>query len=78
MSSVMTDVLVSEYEAIIDKLPEDATDDQIEAALVVDAEWTEVGARVVVMLARRYGTSILRNAVSLASAMKIEDGDAGL
>ena len=41
-------------------------------------DWTEQGAREVLQLARRYGTSVLRNALALAAAMKIEDGNVGL
>ena len=44
----------------------------------VRGDWTEQGAREVLQLARRYGTSILRNALALAAAMKIEDGRVGL
>lgn len=78
MPELITDVLVSEYDTIIADVGEDATDDQIVAALVRDADWTERGAREVLQLARKYGTSILRNALVLASAMHIEDGEAGL
>lgn len=41
-------------------------------------KWTAQGARKVLQLARRYGTSILRSALALAAAMQIEDGNAGL
>ena len=78
MPELITDVLVSEYDTIIADVGEDATDDQIVAALVRDADWTERGAREVLQLAQKYGTSILRNALALASAMNIEDGEAGL
>jgi len=78
MSEVITDVLLSEYEGIIANVGENANDETIIAALVRDGDWTEQGARVVVRLAREYGTSILRNALALAEAMDIEDGSAGL
>ncbi len=78
MSAVMTDVLLSEYETIIARVGEDASSEAIIAALVHDADWTEQGAHEVLQLARKYGTSILRNALALASAMSIEDGEAGL
>jgi spore coat protein CotH len=60
------------------RVGKDAADETIIAALVRDGDWTEHGAREVVQLARKYGTSILRNALALASAMQIEDGEAGL
>ena len=78
MSEIMTDVLLSEYEGIIASVGENATDEAIIAALVREGDWTEQSARVVVRLARKYGTSILRNALALASALQIEDGEAGL
>jgi len=78
MNELMTDTLVAEYEAIIDDLGTDATDEQIVGALVVCADWTAEGARAVVMLARKYGVFVLRNALALANAMEIEDGEAGL
>jgi hypothetical protein len=78
MPVLMTDVLLSEYESIIANLGEDASDEAIVAALVREAAWTEQGARAVLQLAQQHGTSILRNALALASAMQIEDGEAGL
>jgi hypothetical protein len=78
MPEAMTPTLLAEYETVIAEVGEDATDDQIVARLVQDADWTEQGAREVLHLARHYGTSILRNALALASAMRIEDGTSGL
>lgn len=78
MPELITDALAAEYETLIANVGEDATDEQIVAALARDADWTEHGAREVLQLARKYGTSILRNALALASAMKIEDGEDGL
>jgi len=78
MPEIITDVLLSEYEIIIAEVGENATDEQIVAALVRDSAWTEQGACEVIQLARKYGTSILRNALALASAMNIEDGTSGL
>jgi hypothetical protein len=78
MNELMTDALLAEYETIITDLGAEATDEQIVRALVERGDWTEQGAREVLQLARRYGTSILRNALALAVAMQIEDGNAGL
>ncbi len=77
MPEVISNVLLSEYESLIAGLGEGATDEQIVAALVNEADWTERGARELLKLARNYGTSILRNSLALASAMRIEDGEAG-
>jgi spore coat protein CotH len=78
MPELLTDVLVSEYDTLIAGVGENATDEQVIDSLIRDADWTEQGAREVLQLARKYGTSILRNALALASAMNIEDGEAGL
>ncbi len=78
MPTLPSEALLSEYESIIADIGADASDEAIVSALVSDGDWTELGARTVVRLARNYGTSILRNALALASALRIEDGEAGL
>ena len=70
--------LRAEYETLAAELPESPTDEQLVGTLVANADWTPRGAREILKLARRYGTSILRNALALADALGIEDGDAGL
>jgi hypothetical protein len=71
-------LLRAEYETLIAELPKKPTDGQIIRTLVANADWTRNGASVVLQLAQRYGTSVLRNALALAAAMQIEDGEAGL
>lgn len=78
MCNLMTDTLLAEYEGLIAKTGEDATDEEIIAALTERQDWTDKGARAILTLARTYGTAILRNALALASAMNIEDGAGGL
>jgi hypothetical protein len=68
---------VVEYRSLIESIGPDPSDEQLRAILVEHAEWTEQGAAVVVMLARQFGTSVLANALALAEALGIEDGDAG-
>ena len=41
-------------------------------------DWTPVGRQHLVALARNYGTFILRNALALAVACDIEDGELNL
>jgi hypothetical protein len=77
MNELMTDTLFAEYEAIIDDLGTDATDEQIVRALVERGDWTRNGARAVVALAREQGVFVLRNALALAAALGIEDGASG-
>lgn len=72
------DMLRIEYTELVAQLSSDPTDNEIVGALVANADWTERGAREILQLAQRYGTSILRNATALAAAMNIEDGSEGL
>lgn len=41
-------------------------------------DWTEQGAQQFVALAQQYGSFILQNALALAIALEIEDGELGL
>lgn len=78
MANVDFELLMAEYSAMVDTLPREATEDDVVSQLCADHAWTENGAATIVNLARMYGTEILRNALALAAAMEIEDGDAGL
>lgn len=78
MRAIVSEVLLSEYAALVSKLQNRDDDEQLLTLLVNDAEWTPQGARIVAELARFYGTSVLRNALALASALDIEDGELGL
>ena len=51
---------------------------ELEQVLSHDAEWTPRGAEAVLLLARKYGSFILRNALAIAVALGIEDGEAAL
>jgi hypothetical protein len=77
MSKLIADTFAEEYELMVTKLGDSPTDDRLVAALVAEHSWTEEGAYAIVLLAREYGTSILRNALMLASALDIEDGSRG-
>jgi hypothetical protein len=70
--------LIDEYETIVREAGESPTDEQLVVKLVLDGDWTDMGAATIVSLAREYGTAILRNALALAYAMGIEDGESGL
>lgn len=75
---IYTSSLRLEYREIVRRAGEHAADTNILALLLSEAAWTEEGARTVLELAQRYGTSVLRNALALAEALDIEDGEAGL
>lgn len=68
---------IAEYRSIVETLGPDPSDHQLQAALVTQAAWTEEGAALLVKLARQYGTFVLSNALALAEALDIEDGEAG-
>ena len=70
--------LLTEYETVLSALGHDATDEQVIHALVSECGWTRDGAAIVLNLARSYGTSVLRNALAIATALGIEDGDRGM
>ena len=72
------DTLPAEYRAIIADVPNITDDAMLIRALGERGDWTEDGAHELVRLAHRYGTSILRNALALAEALDVEDGDAGM
>jgi hypothetical protein len=76
--SVYTIPLRLEYREIVGLVGDSANEADIVAALVSKAAWTREGARTIVQLAQAYGVSVLRNAIALAEALDIEDGDAGL
>ena len=73
-----TIALRTEYSDLVDGLGKRANPERIVGALTADADWTPHGAQTLYWLARSYGTSILRNALALAEALGVEDGDAGL
>ena len=70
--------LRSEYAAILSDVGSPAVDAEIVSRMVEKAGWTEQGSRVVVMLARKHGVFVLRNALALAEAIGTEDGEAAL
>ncbi len=78
MQRFVSEALISEYEILVSDIGENPTREQIAASLARTGDWTDHGARVLTDLAQEWGTSMLRNALALASAMNIEDGRAGL
>lgn len=49
----------------------------VEAALIVDADWTPDAAQHLVQLAHDYGAFMLRNAAAISMVLGIEDGGLG-
>jgi len=77
-NNLYTPKLRHEYDAIVSSVSPDDNSDRLVNVLMEDADWTDRGAREILHLAKKYGTSILRNALALAEAMNIEDGESGL
>jgi hypothetical protein len=78
-------LLVEEYDTLVQEVAEatpgrDAAVDweRVGSALTSQAEWTPEGADTVVGLARQYGSFVLRNALALALATHVEDGNVGM
>ncbi len=46
--------------------------------LCTNGEWTRQGAEILVEIVKNYGSFILKNALALALAASVEDGDLGL
>lgn len=51
---------------------------RVERVLHAEGEWTRDGASRIAALAKDYGAFVLRNALALAIALRIEDGELGL
>ncbi len=81
--TINTVALEEEYATLISECRDDGADavevdwELLETSLVQNAEWTPRGAHTLIQLARVYGAFMLRNAFALATALEIEDGDAG-
>ena len=52
--------------------------DKVIDLLCKDGDWTTQGAEILVQLVRDYGSFVLKDALALAIAVKIEDGRLGL
>ena len=77
------DALVDEYGTYVSECSpaapgmESVDVDSVRELLVRSGNWTEQGARAVTSLAHDYGAFILRNALALAIALEMEDGELG-
>ena len=74
------DLLFDEYLSSIDTMSfknnaSELDHDALIAMLMKNHDWTEKGADVICTLATQYGSFMLRNALALSLALRIEDGD---
>jgi hypothetical protein len=68
--------LVEEYRDLFEGADAEASD-SLEDALARGAEWTPEAAEHLLQLAIAYGSFMLRNALAIALALDIEDGELG-
>ncbi len=74
--------LISEYktvifEARVSEIAPDVDWPRLAHLLVNSSGWTPNGAQELVMITRGYGIFMLRNALALALALGLEDGELG-
>ncbi len=79
------ELLIEEYESILNvsrntkrKDQNEIDWEQVECLLEKNADWTASGAKEITKLTREYGIFALRNALALAIALQIDDGENGL
>lgn len=84
MPPVMTDAsqLADEYRVLAEEAGWRRSNDirsltRLHSSLVETAEWTPEAAGELIRLAQEYGAFMLRNALALAVALDIQDGQAG-
>lgn len=70
--------LIEEYKTYVDELGDRIDSSDLQSILMSQGEWTRTGSAVIEHLARQYGSFVLSNALALAEALDIEDGDAGI
>ncbi len=68
--------LVDEYRTLFEDLAGDGHA-SLESILTYEAEWTPEAASHLLLLARAYGSFMLRNALAISLALDIEDGELG-
>ena len=74
-------MLTEEYETLLCEQLKEFSPDDIEACNAIkellqkEADWTQQGASTVLDLALNYGSFVLKNALALSIALKIEDGE---
>ena len=73
--------LLSEYETLVAEVNacrHEVDWDGLRASLVTSCDWSSRGADHLVLLAKEYGSFVLRNACALSLALGIEDGELGI
>ncbi|MDD5063769.1 MAG: hypothetical protein PHQ35_03280 [Phycisphaerae bacterium] len=81
MKNISTKLIRAEYQYYVEKAT--GTNNEIDwnklvDLLCVDGDWTIQGAETLVAIVQNYGSFVLKNALALAIATNIEDGELGL
>jgi hypothetical protein len=69
---------IDEYKTLISDLDDPEDDSKLQNLLITESEWSVQGSAARLHLARYYGSFVLSNALALAEALEIEDGDCGI
>lgn len=73
--------LLDEYQTLVSEsrsMDGELDWEKLQGALSATGEWTTIGAKYLVDIVADYGAVVLRNAIALAVAAGIEDGDLDL
>jgi hypothetical protein len=81
MKDINTKWIRSEYQAYVVQATDKNNEidwDKLIDLLCSNGDWTTQGAETLVAIVKNYGNFILKNALALAVATNIEDGELGL
>ncbi|MFA5292666.1 MAG: hypothetical protein WC496_06480 [Phycisphaerae bacterium] len=71
----------SEYQTYVAKATDKNNEidwDILAGLLCINGDWTKQGTETLIEVVKNYGSFILKNALALAAAANIEDGELGL
>jgi hypothetical protein len=81
MKTVNIDFIQDEYQSYIAQAADKNHEidwEKVIGLLCKNGDWTTQGAEMLVYLVKQYGSFVLKNALALALAANIEDGELGL
>ena len=81
MKDIDTEWIQSEYQSYVAEASDENNNidwNKLTELLCIKGDWTRQGAETLVAIVQSYGSFILKNALALAIATNIEDGQLGL
>jgi hypothetical protein len=81
MKNINTKWILSEYQTYVAKVTNKNNEidwDKLIDLLCSNGDWTTQGAEILIAIVKNYGSFILKNALALAVATNIENGELGL